>query len=187
MATKKYIDLADLTLFKQLEDAEIATAIATAEAKSLHTVAIDGNTLKFYREEEPVGSATPAYSITLPQQDLSNYLQKIASATGGKVVASKSDGTIEESEIDVADLVVDSDLAAVATSGDASDVSITDSGAYFSSDNVEGALAELAQASAGGVASKTVYITESSGSSSDPYSKRYGIYQGATGSSSSPD
>ena len=77
-------------------------------------------------------------------------------------------------------------LAAVAATGAAEDVSITDSGSYFTSDNVEGALAELAQASAGGVASKTVYITETSGSSSDPYSKRYGIYQGATGSSSSP-
>ena len=31
-----------------------------------------------------------------------------------------------------------------------------------------------------------MYITQTSGSSSDPYSKRYGIYQGANGSSASP-
>lgn len=37
-----------------------------------------------------------------------------------------------------------SGLAAVATSGAAANVSITDSGGYFTSDDVEGALAELA-------------------------------------------
>lgn len=41
-------------------------------------------------------------------------------------------------------------LATVATSGEADDVSITDAGGYFSSTNVEGALAELAAGSSGG-------------------------------------
>lgn len=184
--TKKYIDLADLTLFKELNDSATAAAIATAEAKSLHTVAIDGNTLKFYREEEPVGSATPAYSITLPQQDLSNYLQKIANATGGKVVQSVADGTIVESSVNVSDLVVSSDLAAVATSGDADDVSYDNTDSGLTATDVQAALDELAGQSAGGVASKTVYITETAGGSGAAYSKRYGIYQGSEGSASSP-
>ena len=77
-------------------------------------------------------------------------------------------------------------LAAVAATGAAADVSITDSGSYFTSTDVEGALAELAQASSGGVASKTVYITETAGSGSDAFSKRYGIYQGSEGSAASP-
>jgi hypothetical protein len=47
-------------------------------------------------------------------------------------------------------------------------------------------LEELAAASGSGVASKTVYITVTAGGTSDLYSKRYGIYQGATGSSASP-
>ena len=37
-----------------------------------------------------------------------------------------------------------------------------------------------------GAAAKTVYITETAGSSSDLYSKRYGIYQGSSGSAASP-
>lgn len=41
-------------------------------------------------------------------------------------------------------------LALVATSGEADDVSITDTGGYFTSTNVEGALAELAAGSSGG-------------------------------------
>lgn len=178
MAVKQYIDLADLALFKQLNDSATAQAIATAEARSLHTVAIDGTTLKFYREEEPVGSATPAYSVNLPQQDLSNYLQKIASATGSKIVVSASDGTITESAYGVADFALDSELVAVAKSGEAGDVSIEDEGGYFTSDNVEGALAELAQASSGGVASKTVWFTDDSAGQS-AYAKVYKLYQGA--------
>ncbi len=78
-------------------------------------------------------------------------------------------------------------LAKAATTGAAEDISITDSEGYFTSTDVEGALEELAEASAGGVASKTVYITETAGSGSTAYSKRYGIYQGAEGSSADPD
>lgn len=184
--TKKYIDLADLTLFKELNDSATAAAIATAEARSLHTVSISGTTLNFYREEEPVGSATPAYSITLPQQDLSNYLQKIASATGGKIVVSASDGTISESAVDVADLVVSSDLANVATSGAAEDVTYDNTDSGLAATDVQAAIDELAGQSSGGVASKTVYITETAGQSGDIFSKKYGIYQGAQGSAQSP-
>lgn len=77
-------------------------------------------------------------------------------------------------------------FAAVASSGTAADVAIVDKGSLITATNVEDALQELATASAGGVASKTVYITETAGGSSDPYSKKYGIYQGSTGSSASP-
>ena len=77
-------------------------------------------------------------------------------------------------------------LEEVAYTGAAVDVSVADAGSYFTATDVEGALQELALATGGGVATKTVYITETSGSSSDAFSKRYGIYQGSTGSASSP-
>ena len=77
-------------------------------------------------------------------------------------------------------------LAAVATTGAAEDVSYDNTTSGLTATDTQAALDELAQASSGGVASKTVYITETSGSSSDPFSKRYGIYQGDSGSSSSP-
>ena len=77
-------------------------------------------------------------------------------------------------------------LAKVATTGAAEDVSIADAGGYLTATNVEDALQELAQASSGGVASKTVYVTETTGTSSDPFSKRYGVYQGADGDPTSP-
>lgn len=184
MAIKNYMTIEDLTLYKSLYDNQVADAIDTAASQSLHTVAIDGHTLKFYREKEPVGSATPAYSITLPETDISNLIEKIANASGGKIAATKSDGTIEESAIAISNVGLKSEiselensLADVATSGVAEDVAITDTGGYFTSDNVEGALAELASAASGGVASKTVYLRdESSGQSS--YAKVYKLYQG---------
>lgn len=184
MAIKNYMTIEDLTLYKSLYDNQVADAIDTAASQSLHTVAIDGHTLKFYREKEPVGSATPAYSITLPETDISNLIEKIANASGGKIAATKSDGTIEESAIAISNVGLKSEISAlenslsdVATSGAAIDVEIADTGGYFTSDNVEGALAELASAASGGVASKTVYLRdESSGQSS--YAKVYKLYQG---------
>ena len=77
-------------------------------------------------------------------------------------------------------------LADVAISGDADDLAYDNTTSGLTSTNVQDAIDEVAEASAGGVDSKTVYITETAGQTSDPYSKRYGIYQGATGSSASP-
>lgn len=61
----------------------------------------------------------------------------------------------------------------------AAQISIADAGSKFVSTDVEGALAELAQASSGGVASKTVYLSEESSAS---YAKVYKLYQGSNGS-----
>lgn len=196
MAAKQYIDLADLALFKQLNDSATAQAIATAEARSLHTVAIDGTTLKFYREEEPVGSSTPAYSITLPETDLSNYFQKFA-VTGdddGKLVqvTPVSDGqggvvaTLSKTNIHYSDIALSADLAAVATSGDADDVSYDNTDSGLTSTDVQGAIDELATASAGGVASKTIYLQDETSGQAD-YAKVYKIYQGANSPSAQTD
>lgn len=178
MATKNFVNLEDLTLYKSLYDEQVADAIATAEARSLHTVTIVGSTLKFYREEEPVGQATPAYEITLPNTDLSNLIEKIANAQGGRIASTKADGTIEESNIQISNVALDSELSAVAKSGDASDVNYDNSNSGLMSDDVQGAIDELANASQGGAASKTVWFRDDSSGQSE-YAKVYRIYQGA--------
>lgn len=61
----------------------------------------------------------------------------------------------------------------------ATQISIADAGSKFVSTDVEGALAELAQASSGGTASKTVYLNEETSAS---YAKVYKLYQGSNGS-----
>ena len=93
---------------------------------------------------------------------------------------------IAQNESDIASInSALSNLATVASTGAAADVSITDSGSYFSSTNVEGALQELAQSTGGGVSSKTVYMTDNE-TPGTGMEKVYKIYQGSSGSSSSP-
>lgn len=94
-------------------DGLIKNYINTADAKSLKTVAIDGNTLKFYRVEEPVGETTPAYEITLPSTDISGLLAKLEGATAGDVIIAKADGTIEDGGVKLADLALKSEVSDV--------------------------------------------------------------------------
>jgi len=84
--------------------------ISVSEAKSIKTVAIDGNTLKFYRVSEPVGETAPAYSITLPETDISGLIAKMSSATAGDVVIAKADGTVEDGGVKLIDLAKNSDV-----------------------------------------------------------------------------
>ena len=77
-------------------------------------------------------------------------------------------------------------LEEVAYTGAAEDVSYDNTDSGLDATDVQAAIDEVAAESASGAASKTVYITETSGSSSDAFSKRYGIYQGSAGSSASP-
>ena len=94
------------------------------DAKSLKTVAIDGNTLKFYRVSEPVGDTAPAYTINLPETDLSGLIPKITGATAGNVVTAKADGTVEDSGIKAADLATKAEVKAVEDKADANKASI---------------------------------------------------------------
>lgn len=94
------------------------------DAKSLKTVAIDGNTLKFYRVSEPVGETAPAYTITLPETDVSGLIPKITGATAGNVVTAKADGTVEDSGIKAADLATKAEVKAVEDKADANKASI---------------------------------------------------------------
>ena len=98
--------------------------IDAEDAKSLKTVAIVGNTLKFYRVSEPVGETAPAYTITLPETDISGLIPKITGATAGNVVTAKADGTVEDSGIKAADLATKAEVKAVEDKADANKASI---------------------------------------------------------------
>ena len=97
----------------QQYDGLIKNYIDTADAKSLKTVALVGNTLKFYKVEEPVGDTTPAYEITLPETDVSGLLEKLTGATEDNVVTVGADGTVKDSGIKSADLALKSEVEAV--------------------------------------------------------------------------
>ena len=118
MATTKMtvITLENLALY----NSNIMSYIDAADAKSIKTVAIDGNVLKFYRVEEPVGETEPAYQIELPETDISNLLEKFSGATAGNVVTVAENGKdIADSGVKVADLALKSEVEAVDGKADA--------------------------------------------------------------------
>lgn len=125
-----------------------------------------------------------AISIAIGNLDASEFA--LASKDINDIITIKgikeTDGIIEIGT----DTTKDVTLAKIAATGSSEDVSYDNTTSGLISTNVQTALDELAEASAGGIDSKTVYITETAGSPSDAFSKRYGIYQGANGSSSSP-
>jgi hypothetical protein len=105
MAQLKVLTLDNLDVIKNYIDVN--------DAKSLKTVAVDGNKLKFYRVSEPVGATEPSYEIELPDTDLSGVLAKLTGATENNVVTVGANGTVKDSGIKSADLALKSEVTAV--------------------------------------------------------------------------
>ena len=116
MAQLKVLTLEHLETIKNYIDVN--------DAKSLKTVAIDGNTLKFYKVSEPVGDTTPAYEIELPETDISGLLAKLTGATENNVVTVGADGTVKDSGIKSADLALKSEVTAVSDIANANKTAI---------------------------------------------------------------
>lgn len=96
----------------QQYDVKIKDYVDVTDAKSLKSVEIKGNVLKFYKEEAPVLGTAPAFEITLPETDLSNLIEKIDSATAGDVVIANADGTVADGGIKLVDLAKKSEVEA---------------------------------------------------------------------------
>lgn len=109
MAKLQFMDINNLGLYDEL----LKNYIDLADAKSLKTVALDGNVLKLYRVSEPVGTESPAYEITLPETDVSGLLAKLTGAVENNVVTVGADGTVKDSGVALADLTTDTELKAV--------------------------------------------------------------------------
>ena len=105
MAQLKVLTLERLDVIKDYIDVN--------DAKSLKTVAVDGNKLKFYRVSEPVGDTEAAYEIELPEADLSGVLAKLTGAVEGDVVVANADGTVKDGGVKLADLALKSEVTAV--------------------------------------------------------------------------
>ena len=116
MAQLKVLTLENLDVIKSYIDVN--------DAKSLKTVAIDGNKLKFYRVSEPVGDTEAAYEIELPEADLSGVLAKLTGATENNVVTVGADGTVKDSGIKSTDLALKSEVTAVSDIANANKTAI---------------------------------------------------------------
>lgn len=139
------------------KDGQTAAERYAAMTKAAGTFYIVGNDLYF--EDKKI---TNAADLTTVASDVSDINSTLTTLMGEENVEGSIKATIKSYFDDLT----------------AADVPIEDESGYFTATDVEGALAELAQASSGGVASKTVYLQdESSGQSA--YAKVYKIYQGA--------
>lgn len=196
MAIKTFITLENLTLYDSL----IKQVISEGDAKAIKAAALNNNKLELYTIENPTPLDTPRFSITLP------YVEKEVQGTNGKaLIFNESDGggAKFEHKDGVNSFVGVNDggeggLAAQIYAVKQIDgkyvgtrINVTNTGIYYTNGNNSAAVTpgdELATKKdvQGDAASKTVYVVESTGGSSDPFSKKYDLYQGSQGSPVSP-
>lgn len=90
----KYISLDNLTKYDSL----IKAQMAKNDAYAIKVATIDGHTLKFYTDIPPVGQdAVPAFTIEIPETDLSDINAKLTTLIGDD--ANKSVRTIAAEEL----------------------------------------------------------------------------------------
>ena len=167
MATKNYLSLAGLTTY----DGLIKEYIGTEDAKSIKSLTVSGNTVSFFKTEDASGTA--AYTVNLP--DVSGFMDKIASASGDKVVKSNSDGSVSETDIGIDELITGyyhDDVSYGDIMVYNGDGQISDSGLSYE----ELATEDYVDSN---LNLKTVYIVDN-GATSD-YARVYSIYQGIGG------
>lgn len=152
-------------------DGLIKNYIDTADAKSLKTVAIDGNTLKFYKVAEPVGETAPAYEITLPETDISGLIAKITDATAGNVVIANADGTVADGGVALSSLATKSEVETV----DGKIGTLADLDTTAKTDLVNAINEVRAAVDAGGTGSQ---VTIDTTTTTEGYLKSYTVKQG---------
>lgn len=152
--------------------ADLAAAVANIAQNAADIVTINNTLTKLENTESTSGSIR---NIIRSYLDALNSGAGIASKTGKKI-------TISSSIAQVAGLISATgtpvEFADVASTGAAEDVTYDNTNSGLLATDVQAALNELAQASAGGVASKTVHMADESAGQS-AYAKVYKIYQGA--------
>ena len=106
IVTKEYLNLAGL----QVYDGLIKGVISDGDAKALKSFQFEESTrtLKFYKTETP--GTTPDFSMVLPKQDLSNFLEKIADGVKDNIVIIGEGGIVVDSGTKLADLAKKSEV-----------------------------------------------------------------------------
>lgn len=201
MSTRQFIDLEGLDLYDSL----LKNYVAAEDAKAIKCAIIEGYQLKFYTVENPTAQDTPKYNITLPQPDLSNFVERVIEGSNGKaLVFNESDGGGSKFEhkdgtwsfTGVNDGGANGLAAQIyAVNKDTkvgTRINVTTQGIYYTNGNsnasyVAGDEIATKKDIKGDANAKTVYVVETAGGSGDAFSKKYDFYQGANGSSADPD
>lgn len=107
----QYLDMAGL----QVYDGLIKGVISQENAKSLKSFQFDEatRTLKFFKTETP--GTTPDFSMVLPEQDLSNFIEKIASGVKDNIIIIGEGGIIVDSGVKLTALATKSEVGDITT------------------------------------------------------------------------
>ena len=110
MAKMQVFTLGNLTSYDSL----LKNYIDVADAKSLKAVTIVGNKVNFYRTEEPIEEGSiPAYTIELPETDISGLMSKLTGATVGNVVTVGADGEVADGGVALTDIATKVEVEAI--------------------------------------------------------------------------
>lgn len=106
MAATKYLDMAGLKVY----DGLIKGVISEGDAKALKSFQYEAatRTLKFFKAEVPVD--TPDFSMVLPEQDLSGFLEKIDGGVKDNIVIIGEGGIVVDSGIALTDIAKKSEV-----------------------------------------------------------------------------
>lgn len=181
----------DVALSGETQPSDLVTA-ANLLASHIGSIALDLNTLNTKVGDIPAeASSTDVVSyigeaITNAVEGLDTQNDVTIASQSGKAVSivagiSETDGVIGAGSGTAIT------LADVASTGAAEDVTYDNKTSGLSSTDVKAAIDELANQSAGGVASKTVYMTDNTSTAGTDFATIYKIYQGAEGSASTPE
>lgn len=99
----KYLDLVGLQTYDTKIKAFIDSTVKAGDEHSFKVVAIDGQELKFYTSYPKSDTDSPAYTVTLPKQDLSNFMELVKTATEGNIATFDANGQVIDSGKKVAD------------------------------------------------------------------------------------
>lgn len=113
---KTYLDLTGLEA--------LVTLLGKELAKSFKSAKFDKSTkeLSFFRSEDQTGTAD--FSVTIPETDISNLIEKLSTTNVGNVVITKADGTVEDGGVALADLSTKVEVKVVSDKVDTNETAI---------------------------------------------------------------
>lgn len=167
--------------------ANLVRFVYAASATPQQIAAFDANTIYFIGNTHQIYKGTTLYDggasdVTADLATLESYIGDLPVGEGYDNLIDYIDKSIAAGDQTVSNLVttLDNSLAAVAKSGTAADVAITDAAGNFAATTVEDALGELYTAIGSGGTSAAVSITKTTGGAGDAYAYRYTFSQGGS-------
>lgn len=106
----EYLSLTGLSKYDAKIKDFINSKVSEGDAKSFKYVNLEDGVLKFYTVNPITDGTVAAYEIELPEQDLSNLMQLVKTATENNVAIFDANGQVKDSGLAFADIATKSDV-----------------------------------------------------------------------------